>query len=151
MDYAQMMPKYFSWRICWLACSFPAHWFLELALLAGALRKRALLAINACGTILEYEFFSRIMYPSKQIQSIDCYQTFHDIFPKDCILWYTLITELCKVSSSMFWVLLRFHKHINFFFFLVIGDEILKGQTTDTNSHFLCKHLFTLGVKVKKV
>lgn len=34
---------------------------------------------------------------------------------------------------------------------IVIGDEILKGQTADTNSHFICKHLFSWGVKVKRV
>ncbi|XP_014674340.1 PREDICTED: FAD synthase-like [Priapulus caudatus] len=34
---------------------------------------------------------------------------------------------------------------------IVIGDEILKGQTLDTNSHFLSKHLFSLGVKVQRV
>ncbi|XP_033751502.1 FAD synthase-like [Pecten maximus] len=34
---------------------------------------------------------------------------------------------------------------------IVIGDEILKGQTLDTNSHFICKHLFSWGVKVKRV
>ena len=33
----------------------------------------------------------------------------------------------------------------------VIGDEILKGQVIDSNSHFLCRRLFTLGVDVKKV
>ena len=33
----------------------------------------------------------------------------------------------------------------------VVGDEILKGQTQDTNSHFLCKRLFALGVEVKQV
>ena len=33
----------------------------------------------------------------------------------------------------------------------VIGDEILKGQIIDSNSHFLCRRLFTLGVDVKKV
>jgi hypothetical protein len=38
-----------------------------------------------------------------------------------------------------------------FFLFSVVGDEILKGQTHDTNSHFLCKRLFALGVQVKKV
>lgn len=34
---------------------------------------------------------------------------------------------------------------------IVIGDEILKGHVQDTNSHFLCKGLWELGVKVARV
>uniref|UniRef100_A0A1I7TGH0 MoCF_biosynth domain-containing protein n=1 Tax=Caenorhabditis tropicalis TaxID=1561998 RepID=A0A1I7TGH0_9PELO len=34
---------------------------------------------------------------------------------------------------------------------VVIGDEILKGTTKDTNSHFLCKRLHKLGVNIRKV
>ena len=34
---------------------------------------------------------------------------------------------------------------------IIIGDEILKGQVADTNSYFLCRRLFNLGVTVKKV
>ncbi|UYV76693.1 FLAD1 [Cordylochernes scorpioides] len=34
---------------------------------------------------------------------------------------------------------------------VIIGDEILKGQTYDTNSHFLCKNLYQLGVKVSRI
>lgn len=34
---------------------------------------------------------------------------------------------------------------------IVIGDEILKGQTQDTNSHFLVRRLFTLGTRVRKI
>ena len=34
---------------------------------------------------------------------------------------------------------------------IIIGDEILKGQTADTNTHFLTKRLKELGVKVRKV
>lgn len=34
---------------------------------------------------------------------------------------------------------------------IVIGDEILKGQVRDTNSHFLAKQLHSLGVKLEKV
>lgn len=34
---------------------------------------------------------------------------------------------------------------------IIIGDEILKGHVRDTNSYFLCKRLFLLGVKVRKI
>ncbi|ELT90649.1 hypothetical protein CAPTEDRAFT_220999 [Capitella teleta] len=34
---------------------------------------------------------------------------------------------------------------------VVIGDEILKGHVQDTNSTFLCRRLFSLGVRVKRV
>lgn len=33
----------------------------------------------------------------------------------------------------------------------MIGDEIMKGQVQDTNSHFIARHLFLWGVQVKKV
>lgn len=33
----------------------------------------------------------------------------------------------------------------------VIGDEILKGHVQDANSHYLCKQLWQLGVKVGKI
>jgi len=34
---------------------------------------------------------------------------------------------------------------------LIIGDEILKGQVADTNSHFICKELYSYGVKVSRI
>ncbi|XP_060111336.1 FAD synthase [Heteronotia binoei] len=34
---------------------------------------------------------------------------------------------------------------------IIIGDEILKGYTHDTNSFFMCKKLRSLGVKVAKI
>ena len=34
---------------------------------------------------------------------------------------------------------------------IIIGDEILKGQTSDTNTHFLTRRLKSLGVKVRRV
>ncbi|XP_066963477.1 FAD synthase-like [Macrobrachium rosenbergii] len=34
---------------------------------------------------------------------------------------------------------------------IIIGDEILKGQTLDTNSHFLTKQLYSLGVRVERI
>ncbi|GLH09038.1 Uncharacterized protein GBIM_14186 [Gryllus bimaculatus] len=34
---------------------------------------------------------------------------------------------------------------------IVIGEEILKGQVADTNSHFIARHLFDRGIKVKRI
>nr|XP_045626132.1 FAD synthase-like [Procambarus clarkii] len=34
---------------------------------------------------------------------------------------------------------------------IIIGDELLKGQTQDTNTYFLTRHLHSFGVKVKRV
>ena len=34
---------------------------------------------------------------------------------------------------------------------IIIGDEILKGHTKDTNSYFLLKKLWSLGIKVGKI
>nr|XP_054761805.1 FAD synthase-like [Lytechinus pictus] len=34
---------------------------------------------------------------------------------------------------------------------IIIGDEILKGHTMDTNSHFICSELYKLGVRVERV
>ncbi|NXN96531.1 FLAD1 synthase, partial [Rhinopomastus cyanomelas] len=34
---------------------------------------------------------------------------------------------------------------------IVIGDEILKGHTQDTNSFFMCRRLRTLGVRVARI
>ena len=34
---------------------------------------------------------------------------------------------------------------------IIIGDEILKGQTSDTNTYFLTRRLKELGVKVRRV
>uniref|UniRef100_A0A8B9M7D5 MoaB/Mog domain-containing protein n=1 Tax=Accipiter nisus TaxID=211598 RepID=A0A8B9M7D5_9AVES len=34
---------------------------------------------------------------------------------------------------------------------IVIGDEILKGQTQDTNSFFMCRRLRALGVRVARI
>ncbi len=34
---------------------------------------------------------------------------------------------------------------------IIIGDEILKGQTQDTNSWFLCRRLHSLGLRVDRV
>jgi FAD synthetase len=34
---------------------------------------------------------------------------------------------------------------------LIIGNEILSGRVQDTNSHFLCKKLYELGVKVCRI
>ena len=34
---------------------------------------------------------------------------------------------------------------------IVIGDEILKGQTLDTNTNFLAKNLYQRGIRVDRV
>jgi len=34
---------------------------------------------------------------------------------------------------------------------IIIGNEVLSGKTQDTNSHFLCQELRTLGVEVQRI
>lgn len=34
---------------------------------------------------------------------------------------------------------------------IIIGNEVLSGKTQDTNSHFLCRELRTLGVEVRRI
>lgn len=34
---------------------------------------------------------------------------------------------------------------------IIIGDEILKGQTQDTNTHFLAQNLKERGIKLQRV
>lgn len=34
---------------------------------------------------------------------------------------------------------------------IIVGDEVLKGQTMDTNSHFLCQELYKSGINVARV
>jgi len=34
---------------------------------------------------------------------------------------------------------------------VIIGNEVLSGKTQDTNSHYLCKELRTLGVEVRQI
>ncbi|KAH8921861.1 Molybdopterin binding protein, partial [Atractiella rhizophila] len=34
---------------------------------------------------------------------------------------------------------------------LIIGDEVLNGKTRDTNGNFLAKHLFDLGIQLKRL
>lgn len=34
---------------------------------------------------------------------------------------------------------------------IIIGDEILKGQTLDTNTHFLAKNLKSIGIGLERV
>lgn len=34
---------------------------------------------------------------------------------------------------------------------LIVGNEILAGRTTDTNSHWLCERLFALGISVGRI
>ena len=34
---------------------------------------------------------------------------------------------------------------------IIVGDEVLKGQVLDINSHFISKRLYSLGVKLAKV
>lgn len=40
---------------------------------------------------------------------------------------------------------------MTYYKFLVIGDEILKGQVKDTNSYYMCNLLYKCGIKMKKV
>lgn len=104
---AQMLPKNFSWRISRLACSFSCTLVLRDCFACWRFAQASCACYNACGTILKYEFSSWIIYPSKQIQSIileDISWIFFSRMVYSYILW-SLITELCKVSSRLLWVL----------------------------------------------
>lgn len=60
----------------------------------------------------------------------------------------TVLSSVCRVTMS---TMSRQSSSVKRAGIIVIGDEILKGQTQDTNTHFLTQRLYQRGIKVDRV
>lgn len=95
------------------------------------------------------KFYPNVMDEQWKIEYWFVWQAVGDIRPRELLV---ILTYVFTNVMHLFLVFNSFsHLTLNFWSCLVIGDEILKGQVKDTNSHFASKLLYEHGIKVQKV
>ncbi|CAH1119130.1 unnamed protein product [Phaedon cochleariae] len=80
---------------------------------------------------------------------ISCIQNYIDMVAK--LLWReptrTIIRQLCRSHSTTS----TSGTQMTSAGIIVVGDEILRGEVLDTNSHYLSRELHKMGVQMKKI
>ena len=67
------------------------------------------------------------------------------------VIWFVMLKIQPSVCRIMSQVPMSSSVSVKRAGIIIIGDEILKGQTQDTNTHFLTQNLFRRGVRVERV
>ena len=67
------------------------------------------------------------------------------------VIWFVMLKIQPSVCRIMSRVPMSSSVSVKRAGIIIIGDEILKGQTQDTNTHFLTQNLFRRGVRVERV